>query len=336
MFKYMFGKSLSNGFGSSSTADEIGLKYESEVKGKVVIVTGCNVGIGKQTVKSLVANGAKVVMACRNLEKCNVAIEEINVLLKSKNKHSSTDSTAVVGSMIPLTCDLGSFESIRKFVTDFHALKLPLNVLINNAGVMACDFTTTKDGHEMQFGTNHLGHFLLTELLLPDLKKSSSKTSLSRIVILASSAHMSAYKEGIRFDQLQDENGYTKWSAYGQSKLANVLHARELNERFTKNKVDNIVVNALHPGVIATSLWRHMSIIGPLVKILGAPFTKNEQQGAATTMYLACSTAPDATKGGGYFVDCNNADDIATEHSKDQKLWQKLRDTSFKLTGTSK
>lgn len=308
---YLMGKKLANGYGSGSTANGIAHDFKENIENKVVIVTGCNAGIGKETVRALSNEGAKVIMACRNLGKAEKARDEIK-------------STNPKADLLPMLLDISSFESIRTFVDDFHKLNLPLNVLINNAGVMACDFKLTKDGHEMQFGTNHLGHFLLTELLLEDLKKHPK----ARIVVVSSVAHTGSYEEGIRFGLLNDKDAYNRFKAYGQSKLANLLQVKELNERCVAKGLD-ITVNALHPGVIASELQRHLSLLGPLWNTLGRPFHKNQQQGAATSVYLACAND---LKGGDYYEDCNNMSDAVIPSANDSKLWTKLRTESMKLT----
>jgi len=224
---------------------------------------------------------------------------------------------------------LSSFDSIRAFVKEYKELQIPsLNILINNAGVMACDRMLTKDGHEMQFGTNHLGHFLLTELLLPEFAAGG------RVIMVSSTAHGMSYKEGIRFDDLKGEEKYSKWGAYGQSKLANLLYAKALEERFQASKIEtfhSMHAFSLHPGVIKTELGRHMSPFMSALFSLGKPFCKTIPQGAATTVY--CALAPELnTKGGQYFADCNEEKpkDLAVINSA---TWQRLVEVSRDLTG---
>ena len=305
---YLRGNPLSNGYGSASTASEIAADFKSNVKGKVFLITGCNGGIGKETVRALVENEGRVVMACRNMESCEATAKEL------RQEVPNADITT-------MHLDISSFESIRGFVKRFEAMKLSLDVLINNAGVMACPFRKTKDGHELQFGTNHLGHFLLTELLLPKLKESAS----SRIVIVSSIAHARAGE--IRFDKFNDEKSYDRVEAYGLSKLANILHAKDLNQRMAK---DGITVNALHPGVIMSDLYQHIPLAN-LVNPLFRPFQKSTQQGAATTVYLACAPQVEG-HGGDYYVDCNPAESVV-EEMNDQSLWETLRRVSLELTG---
>ena len=307
-WNYLRGNPLFNGYGSASTASEIARDFKSDVKGKVFLITGCNGGIGKETARALVENEGKVVMACRNMETCEATAKELRQ--EVPNAEIKT-----------LQLDLSSFESIRSFTQRFKATQLPLDVLINNAGVMACPFNKTKDGYELQFGTNHLGHFLLTELLLPKLKESAP----SRVVIAASAAH--AFTGEIRFDKINDEENYDRTKAYGLSKLANIIHAKELNQRVAK---DNITVNALHPGVIMSDLYQHV----PLAKIVSPifrPFQKSTQQGAATTVYLACAPQVEG-HGGDYYADCNPMESSLKEVN-DKSLWETLRRVSLELTG---
>ncbi|RUS78951.1 hypothetical protein EGW08_013292, partial [Elysia chlorotica] len=194
------------------------------VAGKTVVVTGSNTGIGKETVKELAMRGGRIIMACRNTEKGELARQEI--VEETRNEQ-----------VVVRELDLGSLESVRNFARDFNETESRLDILINNAGVMACPKALTKDGLEMQIGTNHFGHFLLTNLLLDKLKACSP----SRIVIVSSIGH--AYGK-INFNDLNSEKTYGEFVAYNQSKLANVLHALELSSRL---KGTGVTVNSLHP-----------------------------------------------------------------------------------------
>nr|CAD1839768.1 unnamed protein product [Ananas comosus var. bracteatus] len=147
-----------------------------------------------------------------------------------------------------LQLDLSSLKSVRAFADKFISMNLPLNILINNAGVMFCPYQLSEDGIEMQFATNHLGHFSLTNLLLEKMKETSRSTGIEgRIVNLSSIAHVHTYEEGILFDKLNDRRGYSDKKAYGQSKLANILHANELSRRL-KEEGANITANSVHQG----------------------------------------------------------------------------------------
>ncbi|XP_022223647.1 retinol dehydrogenase 12 isoform X3 [Drosophila obscura] len=258
---------------------------ETDETDKVIIVTGSNSGIGKETVRELAKRGATVYMACRDMKKCEEAREEI--VLETKNKY-----------VYCRECDLASLDSIRHFVAAFKREQETLNVLINNAGVMRCPRSLTKDGFEMQLGVNHMGHFLLTTLLLDLLKKSTP----SRIVNVSSLAHT---RGEINTGDLNSDKSYDEGRAYSQSKLANVLFTRELAKRLAGS---GVTTNALHPGVVDTELFRHMSFFsnffaGLFVKPLFWPFVKTARNGAQTSLYVALD--PDLEQvSGEYFSDC--------------------------------
>ncbi|XP_017145786.2 retinol dehydrogenase 12-like isoform X2 [Drosophila miranda] len=239
---------------------------ETDETNKVFIVTGSNNGIGKETVRELAKRGATVYMACRVMKKCEEAREEI--VLETKNKY-----------VYCRECDL---DSIRNFVAAFKREQKTLNILINNAGVMRCPRSLTKDGFEMQLGVNHMGHYLLTTLLLDLLKNSTP----SRIVNLSSLAHT---RGEINTGDLNSEKSYDEGKAYSQSKLANVLFTRELARRLAGT---GVTANALHPGVLDTELFRHMSFFSNFfaelfVKPLLWPFVKTAANGAQTSLYAA-------------------------------------------------
>ncbi|WCJ24142.1 NAD(P)-binding Rossmann-fold superfamily protein [Euphorbia peplus] len=184
--------------------------------------------------------------------------------------------------------DLSSMASVRKFASRYISSGRPLNILINNAAVALTPFTLSEDNIEIQFATNHIGHFLLTDLLLQTMKNTAQESNQEgRIVNLSSIAHHHVYREGIRFDKINDQSGYTNFLAYGQAKLANILHANELTRRLKEEGVD-ITANSVHPGGIATNLIRHHSFLKGLSSLLrNSFFLKNLHQGAATTCYVA-------------------------------------------------
>jgi len=269
------------GFGSSSTAEEVA--RDIRLDGKNVIITGANTGIGKETARVIAKMGANVFLACRDESKGNSAVQEIKSSTKSENVHF-------------VELDLGSLESIRKFATSFNQRAIPLHILINNAGIMACPLGKTVDGFETQIGVNHFGHFLLTVSLLESLKRGAP----SRVVCLSSAAHKRGYFDfaDINFEK----RTYYKFTAYSQSKLANLLFAREFNKRYSS---EGIKAFSVHPGVIPTELTRHFSgVVNTLFRTVIGAFIKNIPQGAATSVFVA--TAPEVEdKGGLYFADCN-------------------------------
>ncbi|KAK9293248.1 hypothetical protein L1049_021239 [Liquidambar formosana] len=195
-------------------------------------------------------------------------------------------------------------------------------------GIMATPFMLSKDNIELQFATNHIGHFLLTNLLLDTMKKTARESRREgRIVNVSSEAHRVAYREGIRFDRINDQSGYNRLAAYGQSKLANVLHANELAKHLKEDGVE-ITANSLHPGSIVTNILRHHSFIEGLVNMIGKFVLKDVHQGAATTCYVALHPQVKGTSGE-YFSDSNLAK--ASSQAGDVELAKKLWDFSMKL-----
>ncbi|KAM1407322.1 hypothetical protein ACFX2F_001925 [Malus domestica] len=309
-----------SGFSSSSTAEEV--TQGVDATGLTAIVTGASSGIGTETARVLALRGAHVVMAVRNV----AAGKDVREAIVKQIPTAKVDA---------MELDLTSLSSVRKFASDFNSSGLPLNILINNAGVMATPFSLSKDKIELQFATNHVGHFLLTNLLLGTMKKTARKSSKQgRIVNVSSEAHRYPYPEGIRFDKINDQAGYRSYLAYGQSKLANILHANELARRLKEEGAD-ITANSLHPGVIATNLFRYNSAINSnpftkwLVNGIGRALLKNVQQGAATTCYLALHPQVKGVTGE-YFADSNLSK--TTQHGQDVEMGKKLWDFTMNLT----
>ena len=268
---------------------------EGIVKDKICIVTGGNTGIGKATVEGLAQRGATVVIACRDVEKGKAALDEIVAKTGSRTLHV-------------MQLDLASLKSVRAFAAAFGAKFSRLDVLVENAGVLTGKRQLTADGLEMDFGVNHVGHFLLTEQLLPLLEKSAP----SRIVVVSSNLHTSAKLD---FDDLQGEKSWGR-GAYGKSKLANMLFVHALAKRLAGTKV---VVNGLHPGVISTDLAREFP--AP-VRLMAKWFFKSPAQGARTSLYLA--TSPEGGDvSGKYFVDAKQAKPSATalDDAIAERLW---------------
>ncbi|KAH7292061.1 hypothetical protein KP509_29G049900 [Ceratopteris richardii] len=210
----------SSGFNSRSTAEDVTDGIDASKL--TAIVTGASSGVGAETARVLVKRGAHVIMAVRNVS----AGEEVKRrILKETNN----------ARVHVLQLDLSSLDSVGNFVNEFEALNLPLNILVNNAGVMACSYELSTDGIELQFATNHIGHFLLTNLLLDNMKRTAQESgNEGRIVNVSSTAHYITYSGGIRFTAINEKSGYNSWLAYGQSKLSNILHAKELTRRFQR------------------------------------------------------------------------------------------------------
>ncbi|XP_031603284.1 retinol dehydrogenase 11-like isoform X1 [Oreochromis aureus] len=284
---------------------------KARLDGKTVLITGANTGIGKETAVDMARRGARVILACRDMEKANKAAEEVK-------KRSGNDSVIV------RKLDLASLQSIRQLAKDVLASEERLDVLINNAGIMSCPKWKTEDGFEMQFGVNHLGHFLLTNCLLDLLKKSSP----SRIVNVSSLAHE---RGQIYFDDINQDKDYQPWRSYAQSKLANVLFTRELANRLQGT---GVTAYSLHPGVIHTELGRHFWPTVPLWKrVFYMPlvfFVKNPTEGAQTTIYCAVEESLQ-NESGLYYSDC--APKTAAPQGLDDEAAKKLWELSASMVG---
>jgi NAD(P)-dependent dehydrogenase (short-subunit alcohol dehydrogenase family) len=254
-----------------------------ELSGKVAIVTGANSGLGLETARVLARKGAHVVLAVRSATRGGLAAEAIR-------------ADAPSASLAVMLLDLASLKSVRGFAQAFVAAHDRLDMLLNNAGVMAIPNRRTADGFEMQFGTNHLGHFALTGLLMPRILT----TPGARVVTMSSAAHMIGK---IHFDDLSGERSYAKWGAYGKSKLANLLFAYELQRRFAAAGSGAISV-AAHPGYAATNL----QLVGPQMegakfnlRVMSAAnrvFAQSAAMGALPEIYAA--TSPEVR--GGDFI----------------------------------
>jgi NAD(P)-dependent dehydrogenase (short-subunit alcohol dehydrogenase family) len=286
--------------------------------GRTAIVTGANSGIGLITARELARAGARVVLACRSQERGAAAVREI--------------ASAVPGANVALAeLDLGSLASIANFAGQFLSANDSLDLLVNNAGVMAPPRQVTADGFEMQFGTNHLGHFALTARLMPLLKAREG----ARVVNVSSSAHR---RGRMNFDDLHGEKTYGRWSAYGQSKLANLLFTYELDRRLRASAAASRSV-AAHPGYAATNL---QSAAAPkfdvTVMSLGNKIlAQSAEMGALPTLYAA--THPDVE--GGHYVGPNGLFELrghpkrveSNEASRDEEAARRLWEVSEQLTG---
>ena len=279
-------------FGFESTTDEV--LEGIDLTGKVVLITGGNSGLGAETARAMAAKGADVTITARKRSKAADVVSQIE---------AATGKTVNVGEL-----ELGSLASVRAFASEFLASHPRLDILINNAGVMACPLGQTEDGFEMQFGTNHLGHFLLTCLLAPALIEGAP----SRVVNLSSLGHKTAT---VDFDDVNfEQRDYDKWVSYGQSKTANVLFSVGLEQRLADKGVH---AYAVHPGVIRTNLSRHMADEELEAMSSGLEnIVKTVENGAATSVYAATSPALEG-KGGLYLSDSQvcPVDDESESHN---------------------
>ena len=273
------------------------------LQGSTVVVTGGNTGVGFETVAGLVDRGARVVLTARNPTKGANAAERIQ-------------ARGGAGTVEVAPLDLASFASIRRFVRDVAPRLGSLQVLVNNAGLVQLDYGVTEDGFETTFGVNHLGHFLLTTLLLDQLQASAP----ARVVVVSSMAHRSA-RGGLDFGDLQSERGYSPIGAYNRSKLANIYFTRELARRLDGT---GVTANALHPGFVASRLGRDGDggLLGEIAMTLGRPFAVSAARGARTSIYLASS--PDvADVTGKYCGRCRakRPSSVATDDDAARRLW---------------
>lgn len=337
------------GFSSKSTAEEVSAGIDLD--GKVAIVTGSNtgtpllnitekthdgisclfsldfsssnrgaalffgIGIGKETARVLALRGAKVILACRD---------------PTKGERAALDILAACPGVPAdhvefMALDLASFESIRAFAAAFKSRKLNLHLLILNAGLICPSWQTTVDGYEATFGVNHLGHFLLTSLLVDVLIQSAP----ARVISVSSNAQTNGDNSVLTI--VNDKKDHNLWKAYGNSKLANILFALELNRRFQLLGVD-VSANSLHPGMIPTEITRNAKYLD-YFQLLVYPWLKTIPQGAATTLFLATHPTITPDTSGHYWSDCKIAH--TTKFGTDLDLAAQLWALSENLTSTT-
>ena len=307
---------MNNKINNNWTTDDI-----PDLTGKVIIVTGANSGIGYEAAKEFARKGARTILACRSVDKAQRALNQIRADIPN----------AAVEIM---QLDLASQKSIHIFAEAFKSKYDRLDILVNNAGVMMVPYGRTEDGFERQFGTNHLGHFALTGLLIDLLKN----TPNSRVVNVSSNGHHQGHMD---FDNLMFENGkgYSRMGAYGRTKLANLLFTYELQRRFEAAGI-NTIATAAHPGLTNTALADHffgVKLLRPILQPLLGRFLQNASMGALPTLRAAVDPTarggqyygpdgPGETRGYPNVVRSNRA-----SHNKSdaRQLWQ----VSEKLTG---
>ena len=282
-------------FTRRSTAEDV--TTDIDLHGKTIMITGCNSGLGFESMRVLARRGAHVIGAARTREKAQ-------------------DAGAEAGAdMTPVACELSDLDSVVACTEEVAALKQPIDVLLCNAGIMALPKLQQKYGLEMQFLTNHLGHFVLVNRLLERIKQAPA----GRVVMVSSLGHLTSVPGGINFDNLSGDKGYIPFTFYGQSKLANLLMSNELARRLDGSKATS---NAIHPGIIMTPLMRNFGgVRATLSKLLSWPFSRNVQQGAATQCYVATAPALEGVSGH-YFSDCNPA--TMSIHGKNPELARRL------------
>jgi NAD(P)-dependent dehydrogenase (short-subunit alcohol dehydrogenase family) len=296
-----------SGYGYGTTAEVV--TQGIVLKGKNFLVTGSTSGIGLETVRVLAQRGARVFATGRSKDKVVGA-------------HGRTP-----GVVVPLECELSDPKSVRACVQAVKSEGAKLDGIIANAGVMALPKLELVHGYERQFFTNHIGHFLLVTGLLDEL------TDKGRVVMLSSDAHRMAPKAGIEFDNLAGQRSYGAWSAYGQSKLANLLFAKQLAKRLS-SEGRSVTANAVHPGVIMSGLQRNMPAFQRVSMALAGPIAlKSIPEGAATQVYVATRPELDGVSGE-YFADCNIAQPNARgrDAALADRLWQESERIAAQLS----
>ncbi|KAJ3671659.1 hypothetical protein LUZ60_007738 [Juncus effusus] len=309
-----------SGFGFHSTAEEV--TQGIDASNLTAIVTGATSGIGKETARVLALRGAKVIIPARTVEN--------GMKVKESLLEENRDLKFQVMEM-----DVSSLDSVRNFAKSFNSSNKHLNILINNAGIMACPFQLSKDGIELQFATNHLGHFLLTNMLLEKMKTTAKETGIKgRIINVSSTAHTRSDGSHFSLDKLNDQSNYKAFRAYADSKLANILHANELSSHL-EEEGSLVTANSLHPGLIITNIGRHLNVNGTILSLIGnlvKPVCKNIPQGAGTTCYLALHPSLKDVSGK-YFVNSNET--MPTKEARDMSLARNLWNFSQELVDKS-
>ena len=304
LFALLRGKRGASGFGYASTAEEVteGL----DLAGKTILITGVNSGLGQETARVLAKRGAHIIAVARTIEKAETAAQTL-------------------GNSTPVACELSDPASVRDCVNNVIGAGRKIDILICNAGIMALPKLKQEQGYELQFFTNHIGHFILVTGLVEMLSETA------RVVMLSSEGHKLASR-GAELDNFSGEKDYSRWRSYGRSKLANLLFAVELAKRFEGS---GRTANAVHPGVIRTNLGRHMGgVMNAAYAATDFVYSKSVSQGAATTCYVATHAALDS-ESGKYFSDCNLAK--ASRNGRDAQmasdLWQASEELLAGLKG---
>ncbi|KAI4341388.1 hypothetical protein MLD38_026118 [Melastoma candidum] len=310
--RYLAGTAGPSGYGSNSTADRVADdSCRLDPSPLTAIITGSTSGIGAETARVLAKKGIRVVIPARNLGKAFKVRERI--------MEESPDASVII-----LEIDLSSFASIRRFCSEFLSLGLPLNILINNAGIFSQELEFSEEKIEMTFAINYLGHYLLTDLLLDKMVETASTSRVEgRIVSVSSVIHGWVKRDSFCFKDMLHPKRYNGTRAYAQSKLANILHVREI-ARQLKMRNARVTINAVHPGIVKTGIIRaHNNLLTDSVYFFASKLLKTIQQGAATTCYVALSPQIEGISSR-YFADCNetNCSSLANNEYEARQLWR--------------
>uniref|UniRef100_A0A9I9D707 Short-chain dehydrogenase TIC 32, chloroplastic-like n=1 Tax=Cucumis melo TaxID=3656 RepID=A0A9I9D707_CUCME len=333
MLKYLVGSAGASGYGSNSTAEEV-TQSSTHLNSITAIVTGATSGIGEETARVLAKRGARIVIPARNLK----AAEEAKARIVSELECFDYSRITV------MVLDLSSLNSVMNFVSEFEALNLPLNLLINNAGRFCYEHATSEDGIEMTFATNYLGHFLLTKLLLNKMIETAKSTGIQgRIVNVTSNIHswfsgdIFEYLSQISRNYNNNNREYDATRAYSFSKLANLLHTVQLAHRLQEMKA-NVTVNCVHPGVVRTNLNRDREgFLKDLIFFMASKskLLKTIPQSAATSCYVATHRKVENVNGK-YFEDCNEQGSCESNTKSAhlaERLWSASEIIISNLTG---
>ncbi|GAB1868292.1 Retinol dehydrogenase 11 [Camponotus japonicus] len=300
-------------------------RSNARLDGKTVVITGASGGIGKETARDFYGRGARVILACRNMEKANEAVKDIKNNPPSRIKKDEYQNGA--GELAIYFLNLCSLKSVKHCAKNLLTNEAAIHILVNNAGVVAISYEKTEDGNETTFQTNHLGHFLLTLLLLPKIQSSSPGC---RIVNVSSIGHIFG---DIDFDDINLERSYGPLKSYFQSKLANILFTRELAGLLNKANIQGINVYSLHPGLIPTEITRQWNntvfpSMGYAYNFLTWLLGESIEEGAQTTIYCSVDEKT-ANETGFYYSSCN----VATPQRKatNDEYAKILWDVSCKL-----
>ena len=330
---------------------------DTQLNGRVALVTGSNAGIGKETATQLLAAGATVIMGCRSESRAKAAMKDILQVVESSKSTSNSNGggggdehTSLSGAgttkpaserLLFLPLDVSDYSSVRNAVQEFEKMNLPLHILINNAGIMMHERRTSVDGHELMLACNHLGHFLLTNLLLPKLQ-AEAQTDSRIIVVTSSTYHLAS--NGIDLDDLNCERrSFTMFSQYAQSKLANIMMGKELTRREQTrvkeesddaNVVKPVSVHIVHPGLVRTSVTKNMHWLMQFLNMMfsGVLLTlqKTPEAGAYTNTFCATSDSLEHSSGE-YF---SNSEMVPTnEYANDAEKALELWNLSMKMVG---
>ncbi|KAF8390469.1 hypothetical protein HHK36_024995 [Tetracentron sinense] len=310
--RYLAGVAGPSGFGSNSTAEQVTEDCSCLLSSHITaIITGATSGIGAETARVLAKRGVRLVIPARDLKRA----AEVKEMIQKETPQAE---------IILLEIDLSSFASIKRFCSEFLSLGLPLNILINNAGKFSQNLEFSEEKIEMTFATNYLGHFLLTEMLLEKMIQTAAQTGIEgRIVNVSSVIHSWVKTDGFSFNHMLNPKNYNGTRSYAQSKLANILHAKEVARRL-KVRNARVTINAVHPGVVKTGIIRdHKGFITDSLFFLASKLLKSTSQGAATTCYVALSPRTNGVSGK-YFADCNESSCsvLAKDESEARKLWK--------------